>query len=77
MTDFKFIYKRPTAKNHGHIEVHYKGINIGYLMLDRSKYRTVGQNYTFTNSMRGIQPLNATGKAAMMVKLKNLEFILK
>lgn len=77
MTDFVFKYKRPTTKDHGHIEVHYKGINIGYLMLDRSRFRAIGKNYTFTTKMLGLQSLDATGKKAMMAKLQNLEFINK
>jgi hypothetical protein len=46
-----FKYIRPTKTTYGHTDVYVGDVYVGYIMPNRSQYRTVGDNWTFSPKM--------------------------
>ena len=71
MMTFKYI--RPTNKAHGHTNVFINGTLVGYIMPDRSKFRALHANWTFTvkdaGRDLGLATFDSRNRQAMISKL--------
>lgn len=63
-------YKRPTQKEHGHTDIFNNGEYIGYIMPDRSPYRTVGQNWVFVSKVTHLVGIAESNRAKLMKRIK-------
>ena len=63
-------YKKPNSKEHGHTEIYFKGIYLGYIMQNRSKFRRIGENWNFDSKHVGVHCCFASNRQELMLKIK-------
>lgn len=68
---FKEKYIRPTRKEEGHTEIYWNDEYIGYIIQNRSPYRTVGENWMFTSKSDMIDSLNETNRSKLISTIKS------
>lgn len=83
--DLNFSYQRPTNTQLGHTNVFliYCDINVspdylGYFMPDRSKFRTIGENWVFVPSIVGIKlgfPIIKTSNRKKLIESLSFHFL--
>ena len=59
-------YKRPNQKTHGHTNVFCNEVNVGYIIPDRSKFRTKNENWHFCPIQGKVKHLAASNRTKLM-----------
>jgi len=65
-------YIRPTRKDEGYTELYSKGNYIGYILQNRSKFRTVGENWDFVPVSNIYPHLSASNRDKIILSIINI-----